>query len=68
MSTLLLWLKNFYTTIGQYPTLYDFLSIAPEDITHLNHCLVYPMCETESFLTYSTTTTGVLGGGVSLHA
>ena len=24
MSTLLMWLKRFYTTIGQYPTLYDF--------------------------------------------
>ena len=27
MSTLLLWSKTFYTTIGQYPTLYDFLAI-----------------------------------------
>ena len=26
MSTLLLWSKTFYTTIGQYPTLYDFLA------------------------------------------
>ena len=29
MSTLLLWLKTFYATIGQYPTLYDFLAITP---------------------------------------
>ena len=27
MSTLLLCSKTFYTTIGQYPTLYDFLAI-----------------------------------------
>ena len=27
MSTLLTWLKRFNTTIGQYPTLYDFLTI-----------------------------------------
>ena len=27
MSTLLSWLKRFYTTIGQHPTLYDFLAI-----------------------------------------
>ena len=32
MSTLLLWLKRFYTTIGQYPTLYDFLTITQEDL------------------------------------
>ena len=29
MSTLLLWSKRFYTTIGQHPTLYDFLAITP---------------------------------------
>ena len=27
LSTLKLWSKHFYTTIGQYPTLYDFLAI-----------------------------------------
>ena len=27
LSTLLLWLKTFYTTIGRYSTLYNFLSI-----------------------------------------
>ena len=27
MSTLLLWSKKFYTTIGPHPTLYDFLAI-----------------------------------------
>ena len=32
LSTLLLWSQNFYTTIGQYPTLYDFLAIAPKEI------------------------------------
>ena len=32
MSTLILWLKTFYTTIGQYPTLYDSLAISQEDL------------------------------------
>ena len=32
MSTLLSWLKRFYTTIGQHPTLYDFLAITQEDL------------------------------------
>ena len=27
MSTLLLWSKRFYTTIGQYPTPYNFLTL-----------------------------------------
>ena len=34
MSTLILRSKRFYTTIGQYPTLYDFLTIMPEDQIH----------------------------------
>ena len=40
----LLWSKNFYTTIGQYPTLYDFLAIAPKvlGLTCLNYYLTYP--------------------------
>ena len=33
--------KNLYTTIGQYPTLYDFLTITPKNITHLNYYLMY---------------------------
>ena len=31
MSTLILWLKTLYTTIGQYPMLYDYLTIMRED-------------------------------------
>ena len=27
MGTLILWSKTFYSSIGQYPTLYDFLAI-----------------------------------------
>ena len=42
LSTLLLWSKSLYTTIGQYPTLYDFLAIAPEEISHWNYYLTYP--------------------------
>ena len=30
LSRLILWLKRSYTTIGQHPTLYDFLAIAPK--------------------------------------
>ena len=44
MSTLLSWSKNFYTANGQYPTLYDFLAIAPEDITHLNYLTCPNQC------------------------
>ena len=33
--------KKFYTTIGQYPILYNFLIIAHKDITHLNYYLTY---------------------------
>ena len=32
MSTLLLWLKRFDTTIGQHPTLYNYLDISQEDL------------------------------------
>ena len=32
MSTLLSWSKRFYTTIGQHPTLYDYLAITQEDL------------------------------------
>ena len=32
MSTPILWSKTFYTTIGQYPTLYDYLAIMQEDL------------------------------------
>ena len=42
LSTLLLWLKNFYTTIRQYPTLYYFLAITPKERSHWNYYLVYP--------------------------
>ena len=32
MGTLILWSKTFYTTIGQYPTLYNYLAITREDL------------------------------------
>ena len=34
--------ENFYTTIVRYPTLNDFLAIAPEEISHWNYYLTYP--------------------------
>ena len=42
LSTLIQWSRTFYTTIGQYPTLYDFLAIAPEEISCWKYYLVYP--------------------------
>ena len=42
MSTLILWSKTFYTTIGQYPTLYDYLAITQEDLIHWEHHLDNP--------------------------
>ena len=35
MSTLILWSKIFYTTIGHYPTLYDYLDIKREELLFL---------------------------------
>ena len=42
MSTLLLFSKRFYTTIGQYPTLYDFLAISQEDLIQWEYHLDNP--------------------------
>ena len=39
MSTLILWSKTFYTTVGQYPTLYDYLAIMQEDLIHWEYHL-----------------------------
>ena len=32
LNTIILWSKTFYTTIGQYPTLYDFLAITQDEL------------------------------------
>ena len=42
MGTLILWSKTFYTTIGQYPTLYDYLAIMREDLIHWEYHLDNP--------------------------
>ena len=42
MSTLLMWLKIFCTTIGQYPTLYDLLTISQEDLIQWEYHLDIP--------------------------
>ena len=42
LSTLILWSKTFYTTIGHYPTLYNFLAITPKDISHWEYYQAYP--------------------------
>ena len=42
MSTLLSWLIRFYITIGQHPTLYNFLAITQEDVIQREHHLENP--------------------------
>ena len=42
MGTLILWSKTFYTTIGQYPTLYDYLAITREDLIRWEYHLDNP--------------------------
>ena len=42
MGTPILWSKTFYTTIGQYPTLYDYLAIMREDLIHWEYHLDNP--------------------------
>ena len=34
--------KTFYTTIGHYPTLHNFLAITPKDISHWEYYQAYP--------------------------
>ena len=69
MSTLILWLKTFYTTIGQYPTLYDYLAIMREDLICWEYHLDNPNTSVNLiiFLIYTTTPTCVLRGGVASH-
>ena len=71
MSTLPSWLKNFYTTIGQYPrsTLYNFLAITGEDLISWEYHLDNPNRYTnlKIFQTCSTTTTDVLWVDVTSH-
>ena len=40
--TLPTWFKTLNTTIGQCPTLYDFLAITREEISHWKYYYVYP--------------------------
>ena len=42
MGKLILWSKIFYTTIGQYPSLYDYLAITQEDLIHWEYHLDNP--------------------------
>ena len=57
LSTLILWSKTFYTTIGQYPTLNDFLAIAPKENISLELLpnVSQQMCQIQYFPTYMTT-------------
>ena len=68
MITLILWSKTFYTTIGQYPTLY-YLAITREDLICWEYHLDNPNTRVnQNFLIYTTISTCVLGGGVASHA
>ena len=61
--------ETFYTTIGQYPTLYDYLAIMQEDLIHSEYHLDNPNTSVNrKFSIYTTTPTCVLGGGVTSHA
>ena len=42
LSILVLWSKSFYTTSGQYPTLYNFLAITLKEISCWKYYLMYP--------------------------
>ena len=42
MGTQILWSKTFYTTIGQYPILYDYLVITQVDLIHWEYHLDNP--------------------------
>ena len=42
MSTLLLWTKLFYTTIGPYPTNYDVFAIPHKELIYLENYLENP--------------------------
>ena len=42
MSTLILWSKTFYTTIGRYPTLYNYLAITRKDLIRWEYHLDNP--------------------------
>ena len=45
LSTLILWPITFYTTIGQYPTLHDFLAITQDELVLWEYHLDNPnMC------------------------
>ena len=45
LSTLILWSKSFYSSIGQYPTLYDFLAITCDELVPWEYHLDNPnMC------------------------
>ena len=68
MSTLILWLKTFYTTIGQYPTLYNYLAIMQEDLICREYHLDNPNTSVNpNFSIYINTSTSILCGGVASH-
>ena len=68
LSTLLLWAKTFYTTISQYPTLYDFLAIAHKEISHWKYYLTYPnTCVKQKILQSPLLPPSLYSGEMSHH-
>ena len=60
--------ETFYSTIGQYPTLYDYLAIMQEDLIDWEYHLDNPnMSVNTIFSIYTNTSTSVLWGGVTSH-
>ena len=68
MGRLILWSKTFYTTIGQYPTLYNFLAITREDLIRWEYHLDNPNTSENPKKFYINTFTSVLWGDVTSHA
>ena len=67
MSTLLLWSKTFYTAIGQFPTLYDFLAITQEDLIQWEYHLDNPNMNVNPRIFRSTLLPPPLYSGEVLH-
>ena len=67
LSTLVLWSKSFYTTIGQYPTLYEFLVISPKEISCSKYYLAYPGNFVKPNIFLPTLHTELYSGEMSHH-
>ena len=67
MSTVLSQSKRFYTTIDQYPTLYDFLAITQEDLIQWEYHLDNPNMSTNLKIFQPTLLPPLYSGEMSHH-